>query len=427
LLQTELTTAEIPEIYQRFAHVVDDRHWKRRVAALKVDARGNRFLGRYLNAENSIAFALERCRILVAQHGVLLPGEVEKQDLYPAIGFAAQVLSMMDMSSPNEAERLRRRVHGALRKPDDLYALQLELSAATHFVRRGHTVVWPEMNGWGTFDLFVESIGNNGLEIECKSISDDKGRKVHRREALDFCNLLWPHLKPIKKGLAAGLSVVLTVPGRLPTEHKNRLTLAKRISQQILAGCSGKLEDGSDIRVSGFDVTSLGDVGNDGRPRTLRAVVDGVTTTQNREAMIIGTRVGGVFALVVQSMASDSFIDAVFDTLSTAAKKQVTGNRPAMLLVGFRGLSGEQLLSIADQDNNPEQQPSALRLSVSRFLSGQNRDHVVGVSFLSRSTLGSGRDGIVDSGGLAYSFPKRQSTHWHDDFNGLFSTYPQRN
>lgn len=426
LLRTELTTAEIPEIYRRFARVVGDKHWKRRVSVIKTEAKGSRFLVDYLHVENSIAFALDRCRDLAVRYGDLPRVEAENRELYPAIGFAAQVLSVMDISSPQEAERFRRRVQGALSNPDDMRGLRLELMAATHFVRRGHKIIWPEMNGLGTFDLLVESIGIAGLEIECKSISNDKGRKVHRREALDFYHLLWPHLAPVRKGLKAGLSVVLTVPGRLPTQYKDRVTLAQHVSQQILIGRSGKLDDGSDIRLSEFDVTNLGNLANDRRPEVVRAVVENVTATQNREAMVIGTHAGGALAFAVQSAARDSPLDVVFDTLSDAARKQVTGTRPAMLLAGFHGLSGEQLLAITDHDNDPAQQQTALHLGVGKFLSSPDRDHVVGVGFLSRSALFPERDGLVDSGGAAYIFPRRESTRWHDDFSGLFSSNPLR-
>ena len=421
LLRTELDTAEIPELYLRFANVIDDKHWKNRVSLLKSAIRGNRFLKDYLHAENSIAFALDRCRDIVAKNGDIAQAETDNQELYPTIGFVVQVLSMMDISSRVEAERIRRRVHGALNNPDDMRALRLELIAATHFARRGHKIVWPEMCGLGTFDLLVESLGSAGLEIECKSISDDKGRKVHRHEVLEFYNLLWPHLAQTRKTLNVGLSVVLTVPGRLPTQHKDRVALAKNISRQILNGQSAKLDDGSYIRVSEFDASDLSHLVSNKRPRMARDAIDNLTKTQNREAMIIGTEAGGALMLTVQSAAPDTLLDSVFDILSSAAKKQVTGTRPAILFVGFHGLHAEQLLSIAHQDNDSTQQPTALHPGINKFLSGPNRDHVVGVGFLSRSALLPVSHSSLDSGGSAYFFPKRESSHWHDDFSGLFS------
>lgn len=81
----------------------------------------------------------------------------------------------------------------------------------------------------------------------------------------------------------------------------------------------------------------------------------------------------------------------------------------------------DQLLSVAQQDQDASQSPTALRIAVSRFLSGEGRDHVVGVGFLSESGLQPLGVGLVESGGTAYYFPKRESPKWSDDFGGLFT------
>jgi hypothetical protein len=91
-----------------------------------------------------------------------------------------------------------------------------------------------------------------------------------------------------------------------------------------------------------------------------------------------------------------------------------------LLFAGFDGLDGEQLTSIAQQDRDANQQPTALAIKVSRFLAANHRDYVVGVGFLSRGALRPVTDSVVDSGGTAYYFPKRESPFWHDELGGLF-------
>ena len=60
------------------------------------------------------------------------------------------------------------------------------------------------------FDLLVTDMGNDGVEVECKSVSDDKGRNIQRREALDFHHLMIREMAHIRRTLRIGLSVVLT-------------------------------------------------------------------------------------------------------------------------------------------------------------------------------------------------------------------------
>lgn len=423
MLVTQLFIEQIPEIYTRFSQMIGDQHWKHRVMTLKQEIRGNHFLENFLKDENSIAFTLDRLRELNAKYGAI-PIQIihnARNTIFPAISFAAQVLSIIENSNATQSRRLKRRVHGAIKNPDDLRALQLELSTATHFLRRGYRVSWPEMNGADTFDLLIEDAGESGLEIECKSISQDKGRKIHRREALEFNSLLNSHLEPVNRNLSKGLSVILTVPGRLPTDHKQRVTLAKCLITQILAGQSTSLADGTDIRISDFPIDKFDELDPVVNLENIRNAVDKITSTTNRESMIVGTHAGGRLIITLQSKNNDQLLASVFDSLSDSAKYQLSRARPAVFIVGFHGIDSSQLINIAEQDNTPGQPPTALRIAVSKFLASTERDHVVGVGFLSRSGSSPVQNGYIDTGGTAYYFKKMESPFWDNSFSGMFA------
>lgn len=420
MLKVELHTSEIPDLFARFKSVIGERYWLKRMASIKGDIRGHSFLVNYLADENAIAFALARCSNLVDRYGRIPMQEADNRNLYPAISLAAQVLSIMDHSSSKEAEKLVQRMRGAFKNPDDMRAIQLEVMAATHFVRRGHSISWPEMEGLGTFDLLVKDLGTNGLEIECKSISENKGRKIHRREALEFHHLVKPGLQAFSRDLQTGVSVVLTLSGRLPVLYKQKQALAKRVIGAVLASQNMVLDDSSDIRISEFNMSNLGVIGTKDELKIPRESIDKITATNNRESMILGNR-NGAIVFVLQSRRDDSMLKYVFDTVSESANNQVSKSRPALYLVGFNGIEAESLLSIAIQDFDPMQPPTALRVATSEFLAKQNRDHIIGVGFLSDGNLKPELNGVVKSGGSAYFFPKKESHFWHQDFNGLFS------
>jgi hypothetical protein len=419
-LLTEMQTGDMPDVYRRFADVIGANHWTRRVAQIKSAIKGNRFLSNYLHRENSVAFALERAGGLIERYGAMPTDDAILQAVYPAMAFAGQVLSMMELATPVEADRFRRRTAGAFKNPEDMRALRLEMSVATHFVRRGHRVQWPERDGLGNFDLLLPDLSGVGLEVECKSISEDKGRKVHRQDALALHDLFDHETKTILEGLSTGLATVLTVPSRLPTMHADRSALVKRIRQQINLGQGARLDDGTDIRIVPFDPARLDAAGDLRRQEVMQPEVERITGTKNREARLINNGRGGALIFVVQSAVDDDLMETTFATLSDAAGRQLTKERPGILLAGFDGIDGDQLLSIAGQDSDPNQPPTALTLSVSKFLSGSGRDHVVGVGFLSRSVLKPTVGAVTDSGGTAYYFPKRESPFWREDFSGLF-------
>ncbi len=419
-LKVELNVEHIPTIFARFRDVVGERYWLDRVRQVKSEMKGNRFLKDYLIEQNATAFAFVRCSELVNRYRSIPMHEMHNRELYPAMSFAAQTLSIIDESSVEQARKVVRRVQGAFRNPDDMRAIRLELLAATHFIQRGNSITWPEMEDTGRFDLLINDIGTNGLEVECKSVSGDKGRKIHRRESLEFFHLIKPKLDHFGRNLKKGLAVVLTLPDRLPTSYKERSALANRALGAILASKNTSLEDGAHIRVSEFDSESISDLKeafNSGNPREL---IDSFTVTRNREAIFMSNKNGGGVILVLQSQKDDSLMKYIFDKLGWSATNQVSKNRPALFLVGLDSVGEEELISVATQDFDPQQRPTALRREVSKFLNNENRDHIIGVGFLSSSGLKRKSNGVIRSGGAAYTFPSRESRFWHPDFAELF-------
>lgn len=300
-MQVELYTGEIPTVFERFNELIGPLHWKKRVDLIRAEIKGNRLLKDHLFQENEMAFKLQASTDLVKKFGRFPVHQLDCSPLYPCMAFAAQILSIADALGPPQRTQLVRRVHGALKNPEDMRALRLELIAATHFLRRDLEVQWPEMIGSGTMDLVIPGLGPQGLQIECKSISEDKGRKIHRREALDFCALVAPKLNDLGKGLRSGISAVLTLDGRMPGNFSARRNLAHSVVRQVLSGSKNCQMDGANLRIHEFDPEQLGDVGEDGLPVITRDRIDSVTGTTNRQALIVGRKSGGAIVLVLQS------------------------------------------------------------------------------------------------------------------------------
>jgi len=420
-VQVKLHTGDIPSVFERFSDLIGANHWRKRVDRLKDEIKGNRLLKEYLIQENEIAVCLQESTELTKKFGQFPVHQVDSRPLHPCMAFAAQILSIAEASGSAQRAQLVRRVHGALKNPDDMRGLRLELTAATHFIRRGLDVQWPEMIGGRTMDLIVPGLGPQGLEIECKSISEDKGRKIHRREALEFCSIIAPLLNSLGKGLKAGVAAVLTLDGRMPGNFADRKKLAQSAARNVLSGTSQCRLEGANLRIHEFDPALLGELGEDGLPTISRNCIDSITSTTNRQALIVGRKSGGAIVFVLQSAQDDSLLTYTFDTLSKSASKQLSGERAGMFLVGLEGIEAESLVELAQQDLNGNQPPTALRVRVSNFLGSPSRDHVVGISFISKGVLRPASSVVTDSGGSAYVFPKRESPFWHSDFSGLFS------
>lgn len=419
MLPVDLYTSAMPTVFSEFKAAIGESHWLGREKRIKEEIRGAPYLREYLQAQNDVALALTRCSSLADRYGQIPPEAINDRSLYPAFRLAAQMLSLMS-SNPKRTRQIARRIHGAFKNPDEMRAIQFELGIATHFIRRGHAVAWPEMTGMETFDLLATDLGVDGLEIECKSASIDKGRKVHRREALECLDAVREQLEKTSRNLHSGLSVVLTIPNRLPTEYRARTELYSRIGSIVMEGKPATLLDGSDVRISDFDIRSYPRLGPEMTPQ-VRLDVDKITGTSNREVMILGRRNGGALVFVLQSAKEDSFLSYVFDAVDYAARRQLSAKRGGVVLVGLDGITPDQLVETAEQDRDSSQPPTALRVAVSEFLRDTSKDHLVGVGFVSRESLIPSADGQVSSGGTAYYFPRKESPLWHANFGGLFA------
>lgn len=429
MLALELHTRDIPAIYKRFSREIGERSWIKRVSLMKEEIKGNPLLESYHYQDSAIAFQLVHLCELQQRFGGFAAMAYNDHHLYQAASFAIQVLSVIDASSPVFVDRFRARVRDCIgSNPADLRALELELRTATHFLRAGRKVTWPEMScqdveGKRLCDLLVANLGPLGLELECKSFAEDTGRKITRREAREFFWLVrsnhWKKLRPGTKGVA----MTITVNRKLPTAYKDRIALAQLVASQAVLGQTGALESG-DVKVQThcFDPLPLSVElhRNGGKPDQLRGTLEKLTGTVNRETVVLSTEAGGALIMAIQSKEDDSLMDNVVRTLKGSASAQFTGKRAGMMVAGFQGLSSEQLLDIAKQDHDSGAAPTTLRLHASRFLGSKNRDHIVGAVFLSSSSLRPALVGIQDSGGTAYNFPKRESPFWSNDFSGLF-------
>ncbi|MFZ2269273.1 MAG: hypothetical protein WAV95_16985 [Azonexus sp.] len=409
-----MTTAEVPGIYRRLAGAIGANHWQGAVARQEQAIRSNPFLGDYLRSEYAIAYQLDRLRRLVEKFGIVPYEACNDPSIFPSLAFAAQVLEVLQRSKAKQARTFVRRVRTAFSSSENMHGLRLELQAATHFARRGQTVTWHRVNNGGTFDLLIEDLGTTGLEVECKSISEDKGRRIHRRDALEFWGELWRDVPDIAKNLSTGLAVVLTVPSRLPVDAVDRAALAKEIITQIVAGSSATFSGGAEVRIVPFDPTKIEAVKDNGHDEWRKAI-DTATGTANREALVYRTLAGGMLALVTQSAVEDDVLNQVFATLDDSAARQFTCTRGALFWVALQGIDADQLLSIHEQDSAQGEQPTALKLGVTSFLN-RAPDHIVGVVFSSRSSLFPTVDGTPDLGGLTNYFLKEESPLWHVSF-----------
>ena len=428
MLNRDLEQARIPDIMVRFGQMVSEHVWLEQAAKIATKMESHPELAEYLLSENRVVLSLAECAIATRNNNDRLPFEMTHQPQHlEAFVFAWRVVQLAEAARQLTNKRYSifiKRVREALRSPQMIKAMQMEATIATHFVAAGCRVLFPEIGaGSETFDLLIEDLGPTGLEIECKVVTANKGRKIHVAESRELLTLLvaQPCIQVAAATGVEGLAIRVTVPKRLPDrEHWNQL--CRDVAQVVLSGRSGRLLDGTLVRLFDFHPTVLGKL--EMPPSSLmRKSIEEITGAVNRHCLFFRPRenVGGIVALVLDSEQPDSMLHELFQTFEDSAGRQLTGNRAGALFATFEGIKANQLSELSCEATRTGQH-SALAWRASAFLEKTKFPHVVGVGFLSEADYSSPQ---LASGGTAFWIPKPISAHWHPSFSGIFGADPR--
>lgn len=240
-----------------------------------------------------------------------------------------------------------------------------------HLVKRGAVLLMPELQGGGTYD-WRASFGDTCFEVECKSISLDKGRKVHREQALLMHHLVQSRIWSLVNRIEGGLFVRINVPDRFPTGRDDVASLAEQTKTAILCAQEVRSPLGVvnthhfQLRGTPFEKQDVS------HEEVTRFLMNGYGV-ENNEAMTYGVPGKRAFLLVLQSLRADRVLDETFPALERAARMQLTGERPGVLVAKFEALHSQELHEIGIEFGRP----TVLRMCASKFLDKPRHQHVV--------------------------------------------------
>ncbi|KGX30401.1 hypothetical protein [Burkholderia pseudomallei] len=427
MIATEVRLADSDRIYARFSELIGRDSWKRRVDQIRTHTKPGGFLRQYLAAKYERAVKLETCSALIEQHGSLSEYHVVNIGLQSAVAFMARILSLIEGCPDSLRRGFISRVQNALKNADAMSALDLEMGVAANFVSKGFRVRWPELeegnaeNTGRIFDLFVENAAESGVEIECKAITEDKGRKIRGETARQFYEFLLDETKPMVEDLRIGRAVVVTVPDRFDEILRTRdrqIELARYVGTKLREESSTTSINGVNVQVTDFDPAQLANL-NLGRDlSSARAIVDRITGTRNRNVMVLGNSDGAI-VIALQSLQGDRFAQKVYETAREAITKQFTGTRPGILVLGIE-VSEPAMRRVFEQDADRNQNPTVLQAIADRIYDSENRNHVAGIGFLSQSATMDRRMDGETIGSVFYYFSNKNCSFRIPEFSSMF-------
>jgi len=406
---TEVLMDDFPRIYSDLINHFDRKPWMKRVEDLQYQVKANLLMEDWIRRVNQIAYGL----VEFERFGLGAAYGPHWESVKHAMAFAAQVLAILDISTPENARKAIRRVDGALRKPDTMRGIAFEFSLATHLSRMGCTIEWIEEDKPGkNFDMLVNVPGMGLIDFECKTLNSDTGEAIPEDTALEFINRLMPWaLKAIPDYPQHFYGISITMECAIPTNVIDQAQLALAVGE-ALARTDHHLEEICRIDLQGGGISTLPAEMED---QSLRSLSNSLFGDQPSHQVFTELPDGCYLAIRIGCVIPSTLNKQMEKKAKKAVRTQMSGERPGCLVMRVERHSAEGLTAEANREENDF-------FNLAKYLCEHaEHPHLAGVVFVSAPAL-TRLDSTTESGqSCTYAFDSVWGNYPNLGFKGLFA------
>ncbi len=336
-LQRPTTLEELAPYLPRFVSLVGRDRWFKRADQLDAEQHRSPFRGKIVADYHWLELAISFQSDVLEKQGRLLP-ELATMQVRAGLHFAATVVHVHDRLSLRGKKELSGRLRDALKAETGLAALYLEMDIAQRLAIGGFEVTFPDLESTAQYDIAF----NNGTvsgEVECKSLSVDAGRKIHRKDFYRFIEAMTPAFySQIEREEREILLVELD--DRLPSNLGQQKELRRAVTEMLLDGnvnptCQGAFE----IRRLRFDDELPGIPVQD--QTTLNAACQKKFGANCHAAGAMTEEAGCL--VVMRSRKEDDPSKPLLEAMRKAAS-QLSGTKPGFIAVQFNEISPTDIM-----------------------------------------------------------------------------------
>ncbi|MBI1215472.1 MAG: hypothetical protein GC185_06615 [Alphaproteobacteria bacterium] len=345
-LKMEAFPAELPAVLSRFLSIVGMGKLKPRLDEIE----------RHLNDTGWKVYAEDRLGLEVALLKTINYKKTTSRvqwpprtpDHYRLYSFMFSIVSVYHHLSEKGKKRLSGYLNSCLDQEDGFGPLAFEMRFASFLMSSGFDVTFSDLEGIENFD-FLACKGEYSIEVECKFVSQDIGRKIHQRKFHQLSEYLKPVLDEVIQVAKDGTLIKL--------ELKDRLTANLEQLSPMREGIKEILKTGKETHTDSFSITmrkfSISDVPlSQGRQSSLvenlREFVKKNLDLENSNILLRAELASdAAIVIAVKSRKPDLVLERIYTKHLKAAADQLTGKRLGIACMHFADLSEEQLHIVA--------------------------------------------------------------------------------
>lgn len=426
---TDLETRHIPELLDRLLSIIGIEPWRKRLRTLRQQTRTNPLLREFLVDRYALELTMGHLLEERDKAGAF-PISFSRPGYYRLFSFAAGVVQLHDQLN----ERAKKRIAGILRdglnSEKGLAPFHHEIDTAIHLSCRGFDLECVDLTTGGGVDYIARRNGLE-LEVECKSISGDLGRQIHRRRMVELARHLYPVLKNIVGPFRGGYFVRVVLPSRLDGAPTHLDSVSKQVVAALTRGASVAASDPCSVEVKFFDLvgTPFGSASDSALPEgTIREFVAHRFGKGNPHLFVLYRPGERAVVIVVESRKPDRVLRGLMRELKESAKTQFTAERPGILVVQLLDLSAAELLELAHAQSTDPTEASGLQMATNEFFASPSRSHIHTLAYRShgivlhaKGTAGDRIDEVYQEQGPVYSFKNPNHPVASDPRYSIFS------
>lgn len=387
-MEYDVSRREIPGLLARFFGIIGSTNILSAGAHIVNQLKQNPVLGEFLKEQRKIE--IELCNI--ARYRRItgrIPRPSKSHDIYHALTFACAFVRIYDQLTKEAQAEFVGRVRGALKGHGNLSSIDHEILAATYLSRCGWAVYFNDLENKGRCD-FVIAKNNTEIEVECKTISADAGRKIHRFDFRRFAGTLRKDLVNFLRNHDEIHLLRLLLNDRLPT-HDQELG---RIGHSILnlLGTNSRQIDAESYDLV-YEIRSSQGSEDQITAYVADFVKKSIKYPNSHHSFFLGVKNGGMLFLAATSKRPDQVLTYLYKQLKDA-HKQFSGTKPAILWVHIEDIEPEKWEEL--------KQGSGLQVMSSRLLKSQRRQCICSVLFNSKGYLVSDGNVTMETGPTLY-------------------------
>ena len=251
------------------------------------------------------------------------------------------------------------------------------MSAAIHLSRLGWDVEFADLMQGSGPDLIARK-ERKVVEVECKSVSVDAGRKIHQKQFIQLLKILWLVVDSASSESSGARVIQIELTDRLIPSNAFHMEIRDAVKLVL----NGPL---SENKSKEFSVSVSRNIN-----ATRRSNAHEASLRRKNSQTIVS----------VASKKQDKVLGTILYRLKTDSKKQFSQKWPALMLVQLQDLTNDQMKELKEAESP---QGSGLQHLATRLI--DRRPHLLALSFMNaleclpRTPLG-----VHSSQGLTYTF-----------------------